>query len=120
MVGRKVFKLLSSKFRENKYNLLYTNGYIFDQDAKSVKPISSSNYSLKEKKDNLYRHISIKYSNLLAFKTRMIWKVKLSDLQDSTGKYFLSNWDEALYFPLLELSCSLNAEIEGGNYIRHR
>jgi hypothetical protein len=50
----------------------------------------------------------------------MIWKVKLSDLQDSTGKYFLSNWDEALYFPLLELSCSLNAEIEGGNYIRHR
>jgi hypothetical protein len=120
LVGRKAFKVLNSKFRENKYNLLYANGYIFNQEGKDEKFIPSSNYSLKEKKDNLYRHIPIKYSNLVAFKTKMIWKVKPSDLQDSSGQYLLTNWDEALYFPLLELSCSLNAQIEGGHYIRHK
>jgi hypothetical protein len=48
----------------------------------------------------------------------MFHSIKLAHLQDEKGQFLASNWGEAIYFPLFELSCSMNAQIMGHHYIR--
>jgi hypothetical protein len=73
----------------------------------------TSEYSEDEKKSNLYRNVRMKFSHLRSYRNELIFQIDPKDLQDDDGAFFTITYDQALFFPLMELSCGRVYKIDG-------
>ena len=63
--------------------------------------------------NNLYRDVSMKFSQLRSFRAELLPKIPTEYFKDDNGKFFTITADLALYMPLMELSCGRVNKIDG-------
>jgi hypothetical protein len=81
--------------------------------------LSTSGYNSNELDNNLFREVSKRYEQVLAFKTELFLSIKDEDLKDSAGRFYYTNLEDLIYNPILEKSCKKIAKIAGLSYILH-
>ena len=54
----------------------------------------------------------MKFSQLRSFRAELLHELDPRELQDHRGEFFKSTYDQALFFPLMELSCGRVYKIE--------
>lgn len=54
----------------------------------------------------------MKFSHLRSFRAELLHQLEPRHLQDGRGEFFRSTYDQALFFPLMELSCGRVYKIE--------
>jgi hypothetical protein len=57
---------------------------------------------------------------LITFKTSLFLAIEEKDLKDTKGNFYSTNLEEAIYFPLFELSCQQCRKIAGVYHFRNR
>lgn len=55
----------------------------------------------------------MKFSHLRTYRNELLYQIDPKDLQDYTGSFYQYTYDQALFFPLMELSCGRVHKIEG-------
>jgi hypothetical protein len=59
----------------------------------------------------------MKFSHLRAYRNELFLKINRDDLKDGDGQYYKILYDQAIFFPLMEMSCGRVAKIEGEHHL---
>jgi len=79
--GRNVLKVFNWGYTTKKSGVLYSN-YYFYQPPTKVKGGFTKEYSDNEKKNNLYRDVPMRFSQLRSFRAAIISKINTDDWKD--------------------------------------
>ena len=79
--GRNVLKVFNWGYTTKKSGVLYSN-YYFYQPPTKVKGGFTKEYSDNEKKNNLYRDVPMRFSQLRSFRAEIISKINTDDWKD--------------------------------------
>lgn len=55
----------------------------------------------------------MKFSHLRAYRNELFLKIDPKDLKDEAGSFYKIIYDQAIFFPLMEMSCGRVAKIKG-------
>jgi hypothetical protein len=55
----------------------------------------------------------MKFSHLRSYRNELFLRLDPADLKDETGQFYKIIYDQAIFFPLMEMSCGRVAKIEG-------
>lgn len=107
LVGTQVFKLYNALYQKYKLYVLYSNFISYDSYY-SNGPLSigiSEKYPLDVIQSVSYRTHSHSYSHLRTMMTDLFMFQRVESLEDDQGKFYWTLYDNAIYYPALEMSC---------------
>lgn len=108
LAGAQVFNLLNSIYQRQKFYFAYTN--YFDYDSKKAdQPLKlgiSERYPSETVKLMEFREQKVhSYSHLRTMVTDLFFFTQKQSFLDANGNFYWTIYDNAMYFPALEMSC---------------
>lgn len=61
----------------------------------------------------MYRDVKMKFSHLRSYRNELFLRLDPRDLKDEAGQFYKIMYDQAIFFPLMEMSCGRVQKIEG-------
>jgi glycosyltransferase involved in cell wall biosynthesis len=118
LIGRNVLKIFNAAYQKLRAGVVYSNFYWYRQPVSIAQGFTKS-YQEKEKKENAYRDLPQRFSQLRSFRVELFRQInpKISFIERGTGTFFSITADFAVFFPVMELACGRVHKIEGYHYL---
>jgi hypothetical protein len=110
LIGRNVLKTYNAVYQSNKISMAYSNFYNYNENEPII-----TGYNTAHTHNDLSRLRSIRFAlaSPVTYFTQHALKIKVDDLKDSSGKYLDLAYEQALFFPILDITCGAVLKIDG-------
>ena len=105
LVGKYVFKLINAAYFRMRSMAIYTNHIVSKREVLLDIGISNA-YSEEVKQKNSYRFESHLYSHLRTTWVDLFLLIKEDDFKKRNGEWFDNAVDNAMFYPIFEMSCT--------------
>ena len=118
LIGKNVLKVFNAAFQQKKAGVIYSNFIWYRLSIKRATIGITQPYTEQEKAGNWYRHTrQHKYSQYRAFRSQLFRKIDQKSLRRDSGRFFETAADDAIYYPMMEMSCGRVFKIPGIHYL---
>ena len=112
LIGRNVLKVFNWARQTKSPGVTYSN-YLTYKKTRYLNPGFSTFYTNEERIKNKYRNTRMKFMKVEVYLNSLFLEVDPNDLKDDSGAFYLTTYDYAMFYPLLELSCGRVLHIDG-------
>ena len=110
LIGRNVFKTFNAVYQYNKIGMAYSNFYHYNDNGPII-----TGYNTEHTQVDLKRIRSIRFAmaSPVTYLTEHALKIKVDDLKDAKGQYLDLAYEQALFFPILDITCGAAVKVDG-------
>jgi len=110
LIGRNVFKTFNAVYQSNKIGMAYSNFYHYNDNGPII-----TGYNTDHTQVDLTRIRSIRFAmaSPVTYFTEHALKIKADDLKDAKGRYLDLAYEQALFFPILDIICGAVLKVDG-------
>lgn len=110
LIGRNVFKTFNAVYQSNKIGMAYSNFYHYNDNGPIITGYNTDHTLVHLKR---IRSIRFAMASPVTYLTEHALKIRVDDLKDAKGHYLDLAYEQAIFFPILDIICGAVVKVDG-------